>query len=89
MRLGLFDDLVLIQGVCELSVGYPNPDSSYLGLLILSPDIRGSGYGAILFDRMKNAAIEKLYRIFRHGSRAQHPRARILGTYGVQIRTQF
>jgi GNAT superfamily N-acetyltransferase len=59
IRLGLFDDLGLIQGVCEQSFGYPNPDSSYLGLLILSPNIRGSGYGAILFDRLKNAAIEK------------------------------
>ena len=59
IRLGLFDDLGLIQGVCEQSFGYPNPGSSYLGLLILSPDIRGSGYGPILFEHMKNTAIEK------------------------------
>jgi GNAT superfamily N-acetyltransferase len=57
--LGLFDDQAAIQGVCEQSFGYPNPDSSYLGLLILSPELRGSGYGPILFERMKNTAIEK------------------------------
>ena len=45
--------------MCEQSFGYPNPDSSYLGLLILSPELRGSGYGPILFERMKNTAIEK------------------------------
>ena len=59
IRLGLFDEHGVIQGVCEQSFGYPNPNSSYLGLLILSPHIRGSGYGPILFDRMKNTAIEK------------------------------
>jgi len=59
IRLGLFDDQGVIQGVCEQSFGYPNPNSSYLGLLILSPKLRGSGYGPILFERMKNTAIEK------------------------------
>ena len=59
IRLGLFNEYGVIQGVCEQSFGYPNPDSSYLGLLILPPDIRGSGYGPILFERMKNTAIEK------------------------------
>ena len=59
IRLGLFDDQGLIQGVCEQSFGYPNPDSSYLGLLILSPESRGSGYGPILFERMKNTAMDK------------------------------
>ena len=49
----------MIQGVCEQSFGYPNPDSSYLGLLILSPELRGSGYGPILFERMKTTAIER------------------------------
>jgi len=58
IRLGLFDGHGAIQGVCEQSFGYPNPDSSYLGLLILSPKLRGSGYGPILFERMKNTAIE-------------------------------
>ena len=59
IRLGLFDDQGVIQGVCEQSFGYPNPDSSYLGLLILSPESRGSGYGPILFERMKNTAMDK------------------------------
>ena len=59
IRLGLFDDQGLIRGVCEQSFGYPNPDSSYLGLLILSPELRGSGYGPILFERMKTTAIKK------------------------------
>jgi GNAT superfamily N-acetyltransferase len=59
IHLGLFDNQGVIQGVCEQSFGYPNPDSSYLGLLILSPDIRGSGYGPILFERMKEIAIQK------------------------------
>ena len=58
IRLGLIDDQGAIQGVCEQSFGYPNPDSSYLGLLILSPELRGSGYGPILFERMKNTAVE-------------------------------
>ena len=59
IRLGLFDGHGVIQGVCEQSFGNPNPYSSYLGLLILSPELRGSGYGPILFERMKNTAIEK------------------------------
>ena len=59
IRLGLFDEHGVIQGICEQSFGYPNPNSSYLGLLILSTDIRGSGYGPILFEYMKNTAIEK------------------------------
>ena len=59
IHLGLFDNPGVIQGVCEQSFGYPNPDSSYLGLLILSPDMRGSGYGPILFERMKEIAIQK------------------------------
>jgi GNAT superfamily N-acetyltransferase len=58
IRLGLFDGHGVIQGVCEQSFGYPNPDSSYLGLLILSSELRGSGYGHILFERMKNTAIK-------------------------------
>jgi len=58
VHLGLFDPAGHIQGICEQSFGYPNPDSSYLGLLILSPELRGSGYGPILFERMKTTAIE-------------------------------
>ena len=59
IHLGLFDDRGVIQGVCEQSFGYPNPDSSYLGLLILSPELRGSRYGPILFERMTTTAIER------------------------------
>jgi len=59
IRLGLCDEQGVIQGVCEQSFGYPSPDSSYLGLLILSPELRGAGYGTVLFERMKNTAIEK------------------------------
>ena len=83
--LGLFDDQGAIQGVCEQSFGYPNPDSSYLGLLILSPDIRGSGYGPTLFEHMKITAVKKLQRIIRRGIRTEHPRTRILGTHGFHI----
>jgi ribosomal protein S18 acetylase RimI-like enzyme len=86
IRLGLFDDQGLIRGVCEQSFGYPNPDSSYLGLLILSPELRGSGYGPILFERMKTTAIKKkLRRIICRGTGAEHPRTRILGTHGFHI----
>ena len=75
--LGLFDDQGAIQGVCEQSFGYPNPDSSYLGLLILSPELRGSGYGPILFERMKTTAIKKtaanyLSRYWRRTSADAH-----------------
>ena len=85
IRMGLFDKHGVIQGVCEQSFGYPNPDSSYLGLLILSPDIRGLGYGPTLFEHMKITAVKKLQRIIRRGIRTEHPRTRILGTHGFHI----
>lgn len=59
VHLGLFDTAGRIHGICEQSFGFPNPQSSYLGLLMLAPDIRGHGYGPILFNRMKDIAINK------------------------------
>ena len=59
VHLGLFDTAGHIHGICEQSFGFPNPQSSYLGLLMLAPDIRSLGYGPILFNRMKHIALNK------------------------------
>lgn len=37
VHLGLFDTAGHIHGICEKSFGFPNPQSSYLGLLMLAP----------------------------------------------------
>lgn len=46
-RLGLFDDDVL-QALIEMSFGFPDPDSAYIGLLIAQPSARGTGAGTAL-----------------------------------------
>jgi len=43
-RLGLFVDGHL-SGLAEMTLGFPGPGDAYLGLMILSPHIRGQGHG--------------------------------------------
>jgi hypothetical protein len=43
-HLGLFVDGQL-SGLAELSFGFPESSDAYLGLMILSPDMREHGYG--------------------------------------------
>jgi GNAT superfamily N-acetyltransferase len=44
-RLGLFLGGRL-QGLAELSFGFPAPEDAYLGLMILAPAAQGQGHGA-------------------------------------------
>lgn len=55
LRLGLFDGLQLIA-VAEVGFGYPEPDDSYLGLMIVSPAARGTGAGARLLRHVEGEA---------------------------------
>ena len=54
-RLGLLqgDDL---QALVELSFGFPEPDSAYVGLLIALPAARGTGAGTTLLRACEDIA---------------------------------
>lgn len=54
-RLGLFlsDEL---SGLAELSFGFPEPDSAYLGLMLLGTAARGLGHGKTMLSHVENLA---------------------------------
>ncbi|TGD64654.1 GNAT family N-acetyltransferase [Tabrizicola sp. WMC-M-20] len=54
-RLGLFLDGTL-NGVAELSFGFPTPPDAYLGLMILAPDARSQGHGAAFLANIESRA---------------------------------
>jgi len=54
-RLGLFLDEQLV-GVAELSFGFPMPEDSYLGLMILAPSARGQGHGSAFMAHAETLA---------------------------------
>lgn len=54
-RLGLFEGGDLLALV-ELSFGFPDPDSAYIGLLIALPSARGTGAGTALVRRCEDIA---------------------------------
>jgi len=54
-RLGLFQADALVA-LAEMAVGYPEPTDAYLGLMIVHPDARGSGAGAILLTHLETLA---------------------------------
>lgn len=57
-RLGLFEQGELV-GVAELSFGFPEPDSAYLGLMVFAPAKRGRGLGAALLSHVEGLARAK------------------------------
>lgn len=63
-HLGLFQEGRLC-GLAELSFGFPAQGCAYLGLLILSPRLRGMGHGRTLLaevlDRARRAGAAALY----------------------------
>jgi GNAT superfamily N-acetyltransferase len=54
-HLGLFVDGQL-SGLAELSFGFPEAGDAYLGLMILSADMRGHGYGRTFLDKVEDLA---------------------------------
>lgn len=54
-HLGLFVGETL-SGLAELSFGFPDAGAAYLGLMILSPDIRGQGHGPRLLAHVETLA---------------------------------
>jgi GNAT superfamily N-acetyltransferase len=54
-RLGLFVDGQL-SGIAELSFGFPEPPDAYLGSMILSPGLRGRGYGPAFLAHVETLA---------------------------------
>jgi GNAT superfamily N-acetyltransferase len=54
-RLGMFLDGRL-SGVAELSVGFPEPDDFYLGLLMLGAWAQGAGYGKTFLTHLEGLA---------------------------------
>ena len=53
-RLGLWGDG--LEGVAELSFGYPTPEDAYLGLMILAPRARSKGQGAAFLAHIQSLA---------------------------------
>lgn len=53
-RLGLFQDG--LQGVAELSFGFPTAADAYLGLMILAPQARSQGLGRLLLAEVERRA---------------------------------
>ena len=54
-RLGLFTNDTL-DGVAELSFGFPAPQDAYLGLMLLAPEARSKGHGACLLAHIEALA---------------------------------
>ncbi len=54
-RLGLFLSGRL-SGVVELSFGFPKPGDAYLGLMLLSPRVRGGGTGRLFLREIEARA---------------------------------
>lgn len=57
-RLGLFDAGQL-QALVEMSFGFPEADSAYIGLLIALPSARGTGAGTALLRACEDIARAK------------------------------
>ncbi len=47
--MGIFVDEELI-GVLDFRLRYPGPDTAYLGLILIVPEMRGKGYGSLALD---------------------------------------
>ncbi len=62
--LGLHRDGELV-GVVDLLGGFPSPTDWYIGLLLLSPEVRGAGLGASVVD-------EIVERVRTEGGQALH-----------------
>lgn len=62
--LGLHRDGELV-GVVDLLRGHPSPTDWYIGLLLLSPEVRGAGLGASVVD-------EIVERVRTEGGQALH-----------------
>ena len=62
--LGLHRDGEMV-GVVDLLGGYPTPTDWYIGLFLLSPEVRGAGLGSSVVD-------EIVKRVIAEGGRALH-----------------
>lgn len=56
IRVGVFDGDGTLQGIGEQSFGYPNPQSSYIGLVMLVPQARRQGLGTTIFAHLRDNA---------------------------------
>jgi GNAT superfamily N-acetyltransferase len=54
-HLGLFVDNRL-RGLAELSFGFPEKRDAYLGLMVLSPRLRGQGHGRAFLAKVEELA---------------------------------
>ena len=59
VRLGLFDPEGQIKGTAEQSFGYPNPTSSYIGLVMLAPSLRRQKFGSTIFGALLENAKQR------------------------------
>ena len=50
-KLGVVGDELV--GLLDVVPGYPDADVWYIGLMVLDPKVRGSGFGARLYDRFE------------------------------------
>ncbi len=59
VKLGIVDQQGAVHGIADLSFGYPNAGSAYIGLLMLSPALRGRGWGRRMFEILLQSAIAR------------------------------
>jgi ribosomal protein S18 acetylase RimI-like enzyme len=64
-----------LAGVLELLQGYPDPQTWYLGLLLLSPDLRRAGLGSAVYDATRRWAAEHHARRIQLVVQEQNPSA--------------
>lgn len=72
---GLFDTNRLVA-LAEMSFGYPAPDVAYLGLMMVHPDVRGTGAGPCLLRHLESVALGRGMRQMALGVLAANPRGR-------------
>ena len=62
-------------GVVDLLRGYPSPTDWYVGLFLLSPEVRGSGLGTAVVDEMVERVVSEGGRALHLIVREDNPRA--------------
>ena len=66
-----------LVGVWDLMLGYPKPDTLFIGLFVLDPAERGAGQGRRALDRIERWAVDRGVRSIQLAVQMNNPRARV------------
>ena len=59
LKLGLRRGEGPLVGIADLAIGYPDRRDAFIGLLLLAPDQRGQGLGALAVERLAAMARQR------------------------------